>query len=85
LGYQSLNFRRPVGLGDVLTVSVTVTQKKDGNRVVLDCKAINQAGEAVIDGVAEVVAPVEKSHSPASICRRLRCWIEVATIGVSSK
>lgn len=57
---QSLNFRRPVGLGDVLTVSVTVTQKKDGNRVVLDCNAINQAGEVVIDGVAEVVAPVEK-------------------------
>ena len=25
---QSLNFRRPVGLGDVLTVSVTVTQRK---------------------------------------------------------
>jgi phosphate acetyltransferase len=61
---QSLNFRRPVGLGDVLTVSVTVTQKKDGNRVVLDCKAINQAGEAVIDGVAEVVAPVEKISRP---------------------
>jgi hypothetical protein len=61
---QSLNFRRPVGLGDVLTVSVTVTQKKDGNRVVLDCKAINQAGEAVIDGVAEVVAPVEKILRP---------------------
>ena len=57
---QSLNFPRSVGLGDVLTVSVTVTQKKDRNRIVLDCNAINQAGEVVIDGVAEVVAPVEK-------------------------
>src|SRR5664279_5771648 len=38
---QSLNFRRPVGLGDVLTVSVTVTQKKDGNRVVLDLSLIH--------------------------------------------
>jgi phosphate acetyltransferase len=61
---QSLNFRRPVGLGDVLTVSVTVKQKKDGNRVVFDCKAINQAGEVVIDGVAEVVAPTEKISRP---------------------
>lgn len=57
---QSLNFRRPVGLGDVLTVSVTVREKKDGNRVVFSCSATNQTGEVVIDGVAEVIAPAEK-------------------------
>lgn len=57
---QSLNFRHPVSVGDSVTVSVTVIEKKNGNRVILDCKAVNQGGQIVIDGVAEVVAPTEK-------------------------
>jgi len=61
---QSLNFRRPVGMGDTLTVSVTVKEKKDGSRVVLGCEATNQKGEVVIDGVAEVIAPTEKVSRP---------------------
>jgi phosphotransacetylase/acyl dehydratase len=62
---QSLHFRRPVGLGDTVTVTVTVTKKIDEtHHVVFDCRASNQDGEEVISGVAEVVAPTEKFSRP---------------------
>jgi phosphotransacetylase/acyl dehydratase len=58
---QSLRFRRPVGLGDTITVSVKVLEKaEEKHKVVLDCQAINQHGEIVINGTAEVIAPSEK-------------------------
>ncbi len=58
---QSLRFRRPVSLGDTITVTVKVTEKiEDKNRVLLDCLATNEKGEIVISGTAEVIAPTEK-------------------------
>lgn len=54
---QSLAFVRPVGLGDVITVAVTVKDKLEKNRVILDCLCSNQAGKPVITGQAEVIAP----------------------------
>jgi phosphate acetyltransferase/phosphate butyryltransferase len=58
---QSLKFRRPVSLGDTVTVTVRVTEKsEEKNRVSLDCQVTNQKGEAVISGTAEVIAPTEK-------------------------
>ncbi len=58
---QSLRFRRPVCLGDTVTVTVKVAEKNaEKNRVVLDCQAANQKGEVVISGTAEVIAPTEK-------------------------
>jgi acyl dehydratase len=57
---QSLGFRRPVSIGDTITVSVTVASKEPKHRVLLDCLAVNQRGETVIDGVAKVIAPTEK-------------------------
>ena len=58
---QSLRFRRPVGLGDTITVTVKVTGKDaEKHRVTLECQATNQRGEVVISGVAEVIAPTEK-------------------------
>jgi phosphate acetyltransferase/phosphate butyryltransferase len=58
---QSLRFHRPVGVGDTVSVSVTVKHKfADGHRVVFDCTGINQHGETVISGTAEVQAPTEK-------------------------
>jgi phosphotransacetylase/acyl dehydratase len=58
---QSLRFLRPVGLGDVITASVTVTEKRREHHVVLlDCRCVNQHGEEVIVGKAEVKAPTEK-------------------------
>src|SRR5271167_3893421 len=58
---QSLRFRRPVCLGDTVTVTVKVAEKiEEKNRVVLDCQASNQKGEVVISGTAEVIAPSQK-------------------------
>jgi phosphate acetyltransferase/phosphate butyryltransferase len=58
---QSLQFRRPVGLGDTITVAVRVAEKNtEKHRVTLDCEAKNQKGETVITGTAEVIAPTEK-------------------------
>ena len=58
---QSLNFVRPVVLGDVVTARVTVTGKDaaDGT-VTLACLCVNQHGEVVVEGEARVRAPAEK-------------------------
>lgn len=62
---QSLAFHQPVAVGDVITVRVTVKSKDPARRhVVLDCCCLNAAGEAVISGEAEVVAPAEKIRRP---------------------
>jgi len=61
---QTLRFRHPVGLGDTLTVAVTVREKTERHRLLLDCRATNQKGEIVIDGTAEVIAPTEKIRRP---------------------
>ncbi len=58
---QDLRFRRPVGVGDVITATVTVTEKlADKRHVVLDCVCVNQLGETVVAGVAQVIAPTKK-------------------------
>ena len=62
---QSLQFRRPLSLGDLVIVTVTVTEKEPGrHRVVFDCLCTNQEGATVIDGTAEVLAPTEKVRRP---------------------
>ncbi len=62
---QSLNFRRPVGLGDTITVTVTVkTKSVEKHRVTFDCRAVNQDGGEVVTGTAEVIAPTEKISRP---------------------
>ncbi len=62
---QSLHFRRAVGLGDTITVTVTVTKKaEETHQVVFDCRGTNQTGEEVISGTAVVVAPTEKVSRP---------------------
>lgn len=58
---QSLRFRLPVKIGDTVTVTLEVTDKKDRRKIVtLDCKVTNQDGKVVASGTAEVMAPVEK-------------------------
>jgi phosphate acetyltransferase len=62
---QSLHFRRPVGLGDTITVSVRVVSKAEQtHRVIFDCRATNQLGLDVITGTAEVIAPIDKVSRP---------------------
>jgi phosphotransacetylase/acyl dehydratase len=62
---QSLRFLRPVGLGDTIVASVTVTEKRAERHIVLlDCRCVNQHGDEVIVGKAEVKAPTEKVRRP---------------------
>lgn len=69
---QSLAFVRPVGLGDVVTVTVTVKDKLDKHRVILDCLCSNQAGKPVITGEAEVIAPDVKVRRQAAALPELQ-------------
>lgn len=62
---QELRFKRPVGIGDTLTVIVTAKEKRQDKPIILfDCRCINQHGEVVISGTAEVLAPTEKVRRP---------------------
>lgn len=62
---QSLHFRRPVGLGETVSVRVTVREKDPANcQVTLGCSVTNQASETVIEGDAVVRAPRIKVRRP---------------------
>lgn len=62
---QTLRFRAPVRLGDVLHVAVKVTDKQSRNHhVIFACECRNQHGDIVIEGEAEVLAPTEKIRRP---------------------
>jgi phosphate acetyltransferase len=63
---QVLHFTKPVRIGDTLTVRVCVNSKDDQKkRLELDCQVQNQRGEAVLHGVARVIAPTHKIRRPA--------------------
>ncbi len=62
---QTLRFKRPVTLGDTITVTITVTARDEKkHRITFDCQCVNQYGEVVISGSAEVIAPTEKVRRP---------------------
>lgn len=70
---QTLHFKKPIRIGDTLTIQVTVISKDDTKKKVeLNCSIQNQSGELVLDGVAKVLAPTEKimrkAINPAEIC-----------------
>jgi acyl dehydratase len=58
---QTLNFRHPIGLGDTVTVTVRAAAKDAAkHHVTFECRIVNQKGQTVIEGPAEVIAPSEK-------------------------
>ncbi len=62
---QDLRFLRPVSIGDTITATLTVQEKRpDKSEVVLDCRCANQNGNAVIEGTAYVRAPTQKVRLP---------------------
>lgn len=70
---QTLNFRAPVALGDVLRVSVRVSAKDDArSQLTLDCRCENQRGKVVIEGEARVLAPTEKIRRPRAVLPTVR-------------
>ena len=55
---QKVRFRRPVFIGDKVTVEVEVTEKNDEKkRLILRTDVISVSGEKVIIGEAEVMKP----------------------------
>lgn len=70
---QTLHFSRPVALGDTITVSVTASAKDERkHRVTFACECVNQRGEVVIRGDADVMAPTEKVKRPRAILPEVR-------------
>ena len=60
---QDIKFKKPVRIGDKITVTAIVRTRRDDKRIVtLDCKAVNQRGEIVADGLATVIAPKDKTR-----------------------
>jgi phosphate acetyltransferase len=58
---QNLRFRRPVRVGDTITVQVEVRAKDEEKKhVEFDCTVNNQHGETVVLGTARVLAPTRK-------------------------
>lgn len=58
---QDLRFKAPVRVGDVITTTVTAKDKRSADRtIVFECVCVNQKGEDVITGTAEVIAPSRK-------------------------
>lgn len=62
---QTLHFVAPVKVGDSVTATVTVQEKREGKHVVLlECVCTNQHGQEVVRGKAVVIAPQEKVKRP---------------------
>ena len=62
---QELHFRHPVNIGDTITATLTVAEKRaERGEVLIDCRCTNQHGVAVITGTALVRAPTEKLRRP---------------------
>ena len=61
---QNLEFYRPVGIDDVVTARIKVREKLADNHVIFECDVVNEDGEAILSGMAEVVAPSEKITLP---------------------
>ena len=62
---QDMKFKKPVMLGDEVTVRVTVKSKRDDKPVVIfECVCLNEKGEVLLEGTATVLAPTEKIRIP---------------------
>lgn len=57
---QQLKFLKPAKLEDTLTVELEVLEKLPKLTVRIATKVINQAGEVLVEGEAEVLAPRKK-------------------------
>jgi phosphate acetyltransferase len=59
---QNIKFKKPVRIGDQVTIKLTVREKPEGPKpvVVFDCVALNQKNETVMEGSSTVLAPKEK-------------------------
>ncbi|MDD3267038.1 MAG: MaoC/PaaZ C-terminal domain-containing protein [Burkholderiales bacterium] len=64
---QELSFMKPVKIGTVLEVVLTVKEKLPKNRVVIECNCFNQDEELVCTGTAKVLAPAQKLSATSKV------------------
>ena len=65
---QNLRFCRPVRIGDAVTTTVVLVEKRAERSIaVFDCRCTNQHGQEVIRGSAEVIAPSHHVHRPRTV------------------
>lgn len=65
---QTIKFKKPVAIGDTLTVKVTAVEKKEEKkRVIFSCECRNQKDDVVMEGQAEVIAPSKKIRRPKAV------------------
>ncbi len=58
---QNLQFHGRIAVGDVLTATVTVKEKRaEGAEVLFACRCVNQAGDEVVTGSMTVGAPTKR-------------------------
>ncbi|MGY4876457.1 bifunctional enoyl-CoA hydratase/phosphate acetyltransferase [Vreelandella aquamarina] len=70
---QTLRFKAPVRLGDVLRVSVRAMEKDDQrHQITFACRCENQRGDTVIEGDARVLAPTKKISRPRTLLPKVR-------------
>ncbi len=69
---QQLKFDRKVEIGDTLTVKLTVHEKQERHRVILNCEVTNQDSDSVVSGEAKVIAPTEKVSIEQSELPRIK-------------
>ncbi len=62
---QSLNFKKPIGIGDTVTVKLIVEEMNPSNKdITFLCSITNQKNEEVTNGTAVVRAPTVKIRRP---------------------
>ncbi len=65
---QTLKFKKPVAIGDTLTVTVKAIEKNpEKKRVIFACEVRNQKDEVVMEGQADVLAPTKKIRRPKAV------------------
>jgi len=69
---QQLKFDRKVEIGNTLTVKLTIKDKLERHRVLINCEVTNQDSELVVSGEAKVIAPIEKVSIEQSELPRIK-------------
>ena len=69
---QQLKFKNKVEIGDTLTVKLSVQEKLERHRVIINCEVTNQNSQLIVSGEAKVVAPLEKVSIAQSELPRIK-------------
>lgn len=69
---QTLDFKLPARLGDILTAVVTIDQKIDAKKLlIINCVVSNQDDEIVVSGEAKVIPPRKSVELTAPVLPKI--------------